>query len=190
MSSSIRQQQYSLSTEYVPLISDLHYQPIRTWTKLDDESERLLQIKNVVVSLHRPSSRPYHSYFLPIPTWLSHYFRVSGRLQVQDLLGSKIDDCSKPENATRLSQMKFISVYSWLVPPLILGIIGFPLILVFYHKFYAYPSPVGGVWSCVVSFLSFSRGNCYWNYDVTIGGAGMLLGLEFLSRYVYLFFLL
>ena len=45
---------------------------------------------------------------------------------------------SKPENAARLSQMKFIPAHSWPPPPLILGIIGFPVIRVFYHKFYAY----------------------------------------------------
>ena len=45
---------------------------------------------------------------------------------------------SKPENATRLSQMKHIPAHSWPPPPLILGIIGFPVIRVFYHKFYSY----------------------------------------------------
>jgi hypothetical protein len=45
---------------------------------------------------------------------------------------------SKPENAARLSQMKFTPVHSWPPPPLILGIIGFPVIRVFYYKFYAH----------------------------------------------------
>ena len=45
---------------------------------------------------------------------------------------------SKPENATRLSQMKLIPTHSWPPPPLILGIIGLPVIRVFYHKFYAH----------------------------------------------------
>ena len=45
---------------------------------------------------------------------------------------------SKPENAARLSQMKFITAHSWPPPPLILGIIGFPVIRVLYQKFYAY----------------------------------------------------
>lgn len=45
---------------------------------------------------------------------------------------------SKPENATRLSQMKFTPAHSWPPPPLILGIICFPVIRVFYHKFYAH----------------------------------------------------
>ena len=45
---------------------------------------------------------------------------------------------SKPENADRLSQMKFIPAHSWPPPPLILGIIGFPVMRVFYHKFYAH----------------------------------------------------
>lgn len=45
---------------------------------------------------------------------------------------------SKPENASRLSQMKFIPTHSWPPPPLILGIIGLPVIRVFYHRFYAH----------------------------------------------------
>ena len=45
---------------------------------------------------------------------------------------------SRPENASRLSQMKFIPTHSWPPPPLIFGIIGFPVIRVFYHKFYSY----------------------------------------------------
>ena len=45
---------------------------------------------------------------------------------------------SKPENATRLSQMKFTPAHGWPPPPLMLGIIGFPVIRVFYHKFYAH----------------------------------------------------
>ena len=44
----------------------------------------------------------------------------------------------KPENRDRLSQMKFNTAHSWPPPPLILSIIGFPVIRVFYHKFYAY----------------------------------------------------
>ena len=79
-SSFIRQQQSSLSTEDVPLISNQHQQFLKTLTKLEDESKRLLQVKKVAVSLHRPSSSPYQSYFLQIPARLSHYF--SGHLQV------------------------------------------------------------------------------------------------------------
>ena len=45
---------------------------------------------------------------------------------------------SKPENAARLSQMKFIPAHSWPPPPLILGIIGLPVIRVFYHRVYAH----------------------------------------------------
>ena len=45
---------------------------------------------------------------------------------------------SKPENATRLSQMKFTPSHGWPPPPLMLGVIGFPVIRVFYHKLYAY----------------------------------------------------
>ena len=44
----------------------------------------------------------------------------------------------KPENRDRLSQMKFNTAQSWPPPPLILSIIGFPVIRVFYNKFYAY----------------------------------------------------
>ncbi|KAF8797543.1 hypothetical protein BYT27DRAFT_6932767 [Phlegmacium glaucopus] len=44
---------------------------------------------------------------------------------------------SKPENAARLSQMKFNPTHSWPPPPLILGVIGLPVIRVFYHRFYA-----------------------------------------------------
>ena len=45
---------------------------------------------------------------------------------------------SKPENAARLSQMNFIPTHNWPPPPLILGIIGLPVIRGFYHKFYAH----------------------------------------------------
>ena len=45
---------------------------------------------------------------------------------------------SKPENAARLSQVKSIPTQSWPPPPLVLGIIGLPLIRIFYHKFYAH----------------------------------------------------
>ena len=45
---------------------------------------------------------------------------------------------AKPENAARLSQMKFISAQNWPPPPLILAIIGFPVIRVFYHRIYAH----------------------------------------------------
>jgi hypothetical protein len=45
---------------------------------------------------------------------------------------------SKPENATRLSQMKFTPTHGWPPPPLMLGIIGFPVLRVFYHKLYAH----------------------------------------------------
>ena len=44
---------------------------------------------------------------------------------------------SKPENAARLSQMKFLP-HSWPPPPLILGIIGLPVIRVFYQRLYAH----------------------------------------------------
>ena len=45
---------------------------------------------------------------------------------------------SKPENIDRLSQMNFIPAHSWPPPPLIFGIIIFPMMRVFYHKFYAH----------------------------------------------------
>ena len=45
---------------------------------------------------------------------------------------------SKPENAARLSRMKFVPTHSWPPPPLILGIIVFPVMRVFYHRFYAH----------------------------------------------------
>jgi hypothetical protein len=45
---------------------------------------------------------------------------------------------SKPENATRLSQMKFTPAHSWPPSPFMWTIIGFPVIRVFYHKFYAH----------------------------------------------------
>jgi hypothetical protein len=44
---------------------------------------------------------------------------------------------SKPENAARLSQMKFTLAHNWPPPPLML-IIGFTVIRFFYHKFYAH----------------------------------------------------
>ena len=34
--------------------------------------------------------------------------------------------------------MKFIPPHSWPPPPLVLGIVGFPMMRVFYHKFYAH----------------------------------------------------
>ena len=132
----------------------------------------------------------------------THYFRVSGRCRKRWGARSTPIRILFQTRKRRLSQMKFIPVHSWLVPPpLILGIIGFPVIRVFYHGFYVYlswylkcmgtPSPVGGVWSCVVRFHSFSRGDCYWNHDVTVDG-GMLLpavnGIGiFIAVYLFLF---
>ena len=119
MSSFIRQQQSSLSTEDVPLISNQHQQFLKTLTKLDDESKRLLQVKNVAVSLHRPSSRPYQSYFLQIRLIITLLLWPSASAGPVGEQGWRLlEYWSKPENATRLSQMKFIPAYSSLAPPL------------------------------------------------------------------------
>jgi hypothetical protein len=100
-----------------------------------------------------PSNWPWTAYInlplLPI-SLISSRFRTSG-LIIPLLLwrpasagpvgeqGQRVlEYWSKPENSARLSQMKFITAHSWPPPPLILGIIGIPVIRVFYQKFYEY----------------------------------------------------
>ena len=83
--------------------------------------------------------------------------------------------------------MKFIPVHSWLVPPpLILGIIGHPVIRVFYHTLYAsifemhgYPFPrwrslilcgkssffLAGEIVIVIMMLQYVASECCWDWN-------------------------
>ena len=98
-----------------------------------------MTLKLAIVSLHQSSSPPYQSYFLPIPSIQPDYLWPPGSAGPVGEPGRHLFEYwSKPDNAARLSQMKFIPAHSWPPPPLILGIIGFPVIRVFYHKFYSY----------------------------------------------------